>query len=65
MVGGGCSSARGIPDTECLGHREENYLGVALKRQDVAEQEKNPSQEETKTLEREFPGERSENVNIA
>ena len=40
MVGGGCSSARGIPGTECLDHREKNYLGIALKRQKVAEQEK-------------------------
>ena len=40
VEGGGCSSARGIPGTECLDHREKNYLGVALKRQEVAEQEK-------------------------
>lgn len=40
VVGGGCSSARGIPGTECLDHREKNYLGVALKRQEVAEQGK-------------------------
>lgn len=31
----------------------------------MAEQEKNPSQEQAKTVEWEFPGERSENVKLA
>lgn len=65
VVGGGCSSARGIPGTECLDHREKNYLGVALKRQELAEQGKESKSGRKQAVEWEFPGKRSENVNIA
>lgn len=45
-MGGGCSSiARGIPGTECLDHRGEKLLGCGTKRQEVAEQGKESSQE--------------------
>ena len=58
MVGGGCSSARGIPDTECLDHREKNYLDVALKRQEVAEQEKEPKSGRNKDSRMRIPREK-------